>query len=121
MKLLLRWLAAAAAVAVATYLVAGIRLDASPAAFLGISLILGLVNALIRPVLRGLSCGLIVLTLGLFLLVINAVMLLLAAWLARAAGIDFQVDSFSAAVVGSIVISVVSFVTSLLIDTKAER
>jgi putative membrane protein len=121
MKLLLRWLAAAVAVAAATFLVAGIRLEASPAAFLGISLILGLINALIRPVLRRLSCGLIVLTLGLFLLVINAVMLLLAAWIARAAGIDFQIDSFSAAVVGSIVISVVSFVTSLLLDRKGKR
>jgi uncharacterized membrane protein YvlD (DUF360 family) len=83
MKLLLRWLAAAVAVAAATYLVAGIRLDAPPAAYLAVSLILGLANALVRPILRRLACGLIVLTLGLFLLVINAAMLLLAAWAAR--------------------------------------
>jgi putative membrane protein len=123
MKLLLRWLAAAAAVAAATHFVAGIRLDAGPAAYLGIALLLGLVNAIVRPVLRRLSCGLVVLTLGLFLLVINAAMLLLAAWLARSLGIAFHVDSFTAAVLGSIVISLVSFLTSLLLDdgTRVER
>ncbi len=121
MKLLLRWLAAAAAVAAATYLVAGIRLDAPPAAFLAISLILGLVNALVRPILRRLACGLIVLTLGLFLLVINAAMLLLAAWVARGFGIAFHVDSFAAALIGSVVISLVSFMTSLLLDSGRDR
>ena len=55
----------------------GIRLEGGLGALFAVALILGLVNALVRPVLRGLSCGLIVLTLGLFLLVINAAMLLL--------------------------------------------
>lgn len=121
MKLILRWLAAAAAVAAATYLVDGIRLDAPPAAYLAISLLLGLVNAMVRPVLRWMACGIIVLTLGLFLLVINAAMLLLAAWLARSVGIDFQVDSFTAALLGSIVISVVSFISSLVLDGGGDR
>jgi putative membrane protein len=121
MKLLLRWLAAAVAVAAATYLVAGIRLDAPPAAYLAVSLILGLANALVRPILRRLACGLIVLTLGLFLLVINAAMLLLTAWAARSVGIAFHIDSFTAAVMGAIVISLVSFVTSVLLDGERER
>ncbi|CAN5718484.1 phage holin family protein [soil metagenome] len=115
MKLLLRWLAAALAVAAATYLVEGIRLAASPAAYLGISLILGLVNALVRPILRRLACGIIFITLGLFLLVINAAMLMLAAWIARGAGIAFYVDSLWAALLGSVIISLVSFLAALVL------
>ena len=121
MKLILRWLAAAAAVAAATHLVAGIRLDARPEYFLAVALLLGLANAVVRPILKSLSCGLIVLTLGLFLLVINAVMLLLTAWLAQSFGIAFRVDSFTAALLGSIVISVVSFLTSLVLDGDGRK
>lgn len=121
MSLILRWLAAAAAVAAAAYLVPGIRIEATITGYLAIALILGLVNALVRPVLRWLSCGLIVVTLGLFLLVINAAMLLLAAWASRAAGITFEVDSFLAAVLGSIVISIVSFVATMLLDPEPPR
>lgn len=115
MSLLARWLVSAVAVAVATYLVPGIRLEGGAGALLGVALLLGLVNALVRPVLRWLACGLIVLTLGLFLLVINAVLLLLAAWLARELGIGFHVDGFGAALIGSVLISLVSFALSVLL------
>jgi putative membrane protein len=121
MKLLLRWIAAALAVAAAAWLVPGIRIDAGAGGYLVVALILGLVNAVVRPMLRLLSCGIIVLTLGLFLLVINAAMLLLAAALARGVGIVFEVDGFGAALLGSIVISLVSFVTSVLLDPEEER
>lgn len=114
MNLLVRWLVSAAAVAAAAYLLPGIRLEGGLGALLAVALILGLVNALVRPVLKFFSCGLIVLTLGLFLLAINAVLLLLGAWIARAAGIGFHVDGFGAAVLGSLIISVVSFLLSLL-------
>lgn len=114
-KLLLRWIAAAAAVAAAVWAVPGIRLEGGLLPLLGVALILGLVNALVRPLLKSLACGLIVLTLGLFLLVINAAMLLLAAWIAREMGILFHVDGFGAALVGSVIISLVSFVISLLL------
>ena len=115
MRLLLRWLASAAAVAVADYLLPGIRVEGGPGALLIVALILGLVNAMVRPVLKMLSCGVIVLTLGLFLLVINAAMLLLAGLVARSFGIAFHVDGFGAALVGSVIISVVSFLISLLL------
>lgn len=118
MKLLLRWLISAAAVAAAAYLLPGIRLEGGFVDLLVVALVLGLVNALVRPVLRWLACGLIVLTLGLFLLVINAVLLLLAAWLARSFGIGFYVDGFGTAIVGSVLISLVSFVLSLLLPDK---
>jgi putative membrane protein len=79
-----------------------------------VAVVLGLANALVRPVLKWLSCGLVVLTLGLFLLVINALMLLLSTYIARAAGYAFYVDSFLDAVLGSLIISVVSFAISLV-------
>lgn len=117
--LLLRWIAAAVAVAVAAWAVPGIRLEGGVVPILAVALILGLINALVRPLLTALSCGLIFITLGLFLLVINAAMLLLSAWIARAAGIAFEVDGFGAALVGSVIISVVSFLFSLLLPDRA--
>lgn len=118
MRLLLRWFAAALAVAAAAYLVPGIRLETSLTGYLVVPLILGLVNALVRPIVRRLACGVIVVTLGLFLLVINAAMLFLAAWLARGVGIGFHIDSFVSAIVGSVVISLVSYLSSLMLDGR---
>jgi putative membrane protein len=115
MRLLARWLACAAAVAAAAYLLPGIRLEGGLGALLAVALILGLVNALVRPLLKVLACGLIVFTLGLFLLVINAAMLLLAAWVAHRVGIGFFVDDFASALLGSVIISVVSFIASSLL------
>jgi putative membrane protein len=121
MNLLLRWVASAAAVAAAVYLLDGIRLEGGAGAFFGVALILGLVNALVRPVLRALSCGIIVLTLGLFLLVINAAMLLLTELISQSLGLRFQVDGFAAALLGSVVISVVSYLASLLLTDRDDR
>ena len=115
MRLLLRWLISAAAVAAAAYFVPGIRLEGGLADLLVVAVVLGLINALVRPLLTLLACGLIFLTLGLFLLVINAGMLLLAARLARELGIGFYVDGFGPAFVGSIVISLVSFLLSVIL------
>jgi putative membrane protein len=120
-KLLLRWAAAAAAVWAAVYLVEGIRLEGGAVAFFAVALILGFVNAIVRPLLRAVSCGLIVLTLGLFLLVINALMLLLAEAIAQLVGLRFEVDGFSAALIGSLIISLVSFLASLFLDESEDR
>lgn len=119
MRLLARWVASAIAVAVATYLVPGLRLEGGVMPLVVVAAVLGLVNALVRPILRWLSCGLIVLTLGLFLLVINAAMLLLTAWVARQIGVGFSVDGFAAALAGSVVISLVSFLLSLALSGEA--
>ncbi|HEX2093564.1 MAG TPA: phage holin family protein [Longimicrobiaceae bacterium] len=115
MKLLLRWLASAAAVWVATRFVPGIRAEGGIETLLVVALILGLVNALVRPVLKWLACGVIVLTLGLFLLVINAAMLLLTEAIAGSLGYGFHVDGFIPAVIGSVVISVVSYLLSMFL------
>ena len=115
MNLLLRWVAAALAVFAAVYLVEGIHLEGGVGSFFAVALILGLVNAVVRPVLRALACGLIFLTLGLFLLIINAGMLLLTEAISQSLGLQFHVDGFAAALVGSVIISLVSFLASVLL------
>jgi putative membrane protein len=78
------------------------------------ALILGFVNAILRPLLRLLSCGLIFLTLGVFLLVINAFTLWLASWMAvNWFDVGFVVDGFWGAFFGGIIVSIVSFLLSL--------
>jgi putative membrane protein len=114
-NLLLRWLAAAAAVWVAAHYVPGIHTDGRIATLFVVALILGLVNSLVRPLLKAMSCGLIVLTLGLFLFVINAAMLYVTSLVARHFGFVFTIASFKAALLGSVVISVVSWVLSMIL------
>jgi putative membrane protein len=124
MDLIWRWIGAALGVAAAAWLVPGILVEGGATAYFVVALILGLVNAVVRPVLRWLACGLIVLTLGLFLLVINALMLLLTGWIAGALGIGFRVEDFASALVGSIIITLVAFVVSLIFtsdDRPARR
>ena len=122
-KLLLRWLINAVALYAAVELVSGIHTDGGWLALVVMALIFGLVNALICPILKFLTCPLIMLTLGLFTLVINALMLQLASWLGRQLGLGFYVEGFwPAAVLGALVISVVSFVlTMLLVDEDKEK
>lgn len=115
MKLLLRWAASAAAVGIAAWALPGIRVTGGLQALFGVALILGLVNALVRPLVSWLACGLVVLTLGLFLLVVNAAMLLLTERVASHLGFGFEVDGFQAALVGSVVISLATWALSLLI------
>jgi putative membrane protein len=81
-----------------------------------VALIFGLVNAIVKPIVKALGCAIIVLTLGLFLLVINAAMLLLTSWIAGELDIPFHVDNFyPAAFWGAIIISLVSWLLGLFI------
>ena len=117
-RFLIRWGITAGAVAIAAWLVPGIYVDEPHRiwAILLVALVLGLVNAFIRPIVALLSCGCIVLTLGLFTLVINALMLLLAEWVTvDLLGLGFHVDGFWNALLGSVIISIVSFVASSVI------
>ena len=113
--LLLRWIINAVALAVAATIVSGIHVDGGWLVLALVALIFGLVNALIRPVVALLTCPLIILTLGLFTLVINAAMLLLASWIAGLLGIGFMVDGFWPAFWGGLVISIVSIILSMLV------
>lgn len=116
-NILIHWLIVAVALIAAAYLVPSIRVEGNGIiAVLGMAVILGFINAIIRPILAFLSCGCIVVTLGLFMLVINALTLLLSSWIAvHWFGLGFHVDKFLPALIGSIVVSIISFLLSLLI------
>jgi putative membrane protein len=83
---------------------------------LGVGLVFGVVNAFVAPIVKLLSLPFIILTLGLLLVVINAVMLLLTGAIAEALGLGFTVDGFWSALLGSVVISVVSWVLGSVVD-----
>jgi putative membrane protein len=123
MNLLIRWAVTSLALFAAAWIVPGIRVDGNAwVIYIATAVILGLVNALIRPLLTMLTCPLILLTLGLFTFVINALMLWLTSYLAvNFFGVGFYVDGFWAAFLGSIVVSVVSIVLSAVLkDDKKE-
>lgn len=120
-RLLFRWVINAAAVYVAIKLVNGITVEGGWSVYFWVALILGLVNAVIAPIIKALTCPLILLTLGLFTLVINGLMLWLTSRVAEALGIGFHVEGFLAALLGALVISVVSFVLSVLLGINHEK
>lgn len=98
----------------AVWLIPGIDYLGDWTGILWLALIIGLLNALVRPLLKFLTCPLIILTLGLFTLVINTVMLLLTRTIGQTFGIGLSVDSFWSALLGSLVMSVVSIVMSII-------
>lgn len=81
---------------------------------LWLALIFGIVNAVIRPVLVVAGCPFIVLTLGLGTLLINTLMFFLAGWIGTQFGVGFTVDGFIPAFLGALVVSVVSFILSII-------
>lgn len=118
MRLLIRWVIAAIALVVTANIVPGIEIrnDSGWVAVFVMAAVLGFVNAFIRPLLQILSCGLIIVTLGLFLFVINALSLMIASWIAvNWFGAGFYVDGFWPALWGSIVVSIISTVLSIFI------
>ena len=123
MKLLIRWIISALALFAAAYFVPGIRVEGTYAwtVYVLMAVILGLVNALVRPILSLLSCPFIILTLGLFLLLINGISFFIAARLAEALGIGFYVDGFIAAFLGAFVVSAVTFFLNLFVKDKAVK
>lgn len=114
-KFLLRLLVNALGLYVAARIVPGIDIGNNVLVILGVALVFGIANALIRPLLSLLTCPLVILTLGLFTLVINAAMLLLTSALSRAVGLTFVVDGFWPAFWGALVVSIVSLVATMLI------
>jgi putative membrane protein len=123
-KFLVRWVITAIAAAVAAWIVPGIVVQEPHRIWTValVALVLGLINAFIRPVLYALSCGLIVLTLGLFTLVINGLMLWLASWITvNWLGLGFHVDGFWSAVLGGLIISIVSIIMSIFVGKKRSR
>lgn len=103
----LTWIVAAVSLVITAYVVPGITVASFPAAMLA-AVFIGLVNAVVRPIITLLTLPLSILTLGLFLFVVNAISLSLASWLAGAFSIGFTVSGFWPALFGSIVLSFVS-------------
>lgn len=113
-RFILRWMINAVALYVAVLIVPGLTLESNWLSVVWLALIFGFVNALLRPLLKLLTCPLIVLTLGLFSLVINAFLLWLAAQVGEFFGIYLTIDGFWPAFLGAIIVSLVSVVLSLV-------
>ncbi|MBA4421053.1 MAG: hypothetical protein C0391_07875 [Anaerolinea sp.] len=119
---LTRWIINIAAIAATAWLLPGITVGGNKwVTILLVALIFGLVNAIIKPVFSFLTCGLYVVTLGLFTFIANALMLLATDYLANLFGLQFQVDGFWTAVLGALVISVVSFVLSMVVGKNKKK
>ncbi len=121
MKFIMRIVVTAIALWAATRLVSGITFHGNWLGLAGVALVVGVLNSFVRPILSFLAFPLLILTLGLFTFVLNAVMLLLTSTLASKFGIDFHVAGFRAAFGGAIVVGIVSFLLSMFLpDGKRE-
>ncbi|HEX6807694.1 MAG TPA: phage holin family protein [Gemmatimonadaceae bacterium] len=118
MRFLIRLIITAAALWVATRVITGISYQGSWLGLLGVALVFGILNAIVRPVLKFFTFPLFLITLGLFTFVLNAFMLWLASPVAAAFGLRFQVHGFAAAFWGALVVSIVSFLLSMLIPDR---
>jgi putative membrane protein len=126
MATLVRMAVVAVALWIATLVVPGIAVTATAPALrigtlVGVAIVFGVVNAVVKPVVKLLGCAFYVLTLGLFALVVNALLFLLVGYLADAVGLPFTVDGFAAAFFGAIVVGVVSFVLHVAIPDRIDR
>ena len=122
-NILIRWLITALAVVAAAALVPGITVTGANGwvTVIVMAAVLGLINAIIRPILALLSCGCIVATLGLFMLVINTFTFWLASYITDLFGLGFQVENLWAAFLGALVVSIVSFLLSMVLVDDRER
>ena len=125
MRFVVRILAGAVALAVAAGLIEGISVGPGTTSerlftLLAVAVIFGLVNAIIRPIVRLISIPLFIITLGLFTFVVNALMLMLTAWIGDQFDLAFEVDGFWSALLGALVISVVTFALNVLLPDRWE-
>ena len=121
MNILIRLVINAVALWLATRLVDGISFDGQIAFLLVVALVFGAVNTIVKPILMILTFPFLIVTLGLFLLVLNGVMLWLTGAISDAANLGFHVSGFKAAFVGGLVVSIVSFVLSLMVGGDSKK
>ncbi|MEZ4591868.1 MAG: phage holin family protein [Chloroflexota bacterium] len=120
-RFLIRLVVNAVAIWAAVQLVPGLNYAGSTASLLLVALVFGIVNALVRPLLLLLTCPFIILTLGLFVLVINTIMLSLTVWLSSVFDLGLTSTGFWATFLGALVISIVSSIINLLIKDDNEN
>ncbi|TDW89429.1 putative membrane protein [Kribbella pratensis] len=124
-NLIIRLLVNAIALAAASWIVSGITLQGATTGkrvltLLIVAAIFGVVNAIVKPVVKVLSFPLLILTLGLLTFVINAAMLLLTSWITGKLDVQFHVDGFWSALFGALIISVVGMILNAVLPEKAE-
>ena len=122
-SILTRIIINAVALGVAAWVVSGIDLTGDSTAnkvltLLGVAVIFGLINTLVKPIVRLISLPFILLTLGLVLFVINALLLWLTGAISSWLGLSFSVEGFWSALLGSLIISLVSFAMSVVLPDK---
>lgn len=121
-KFVLRWIINAAALYAAIALLPGLQLiNDNPVSYLGIALIFGLLNASVRPLLKLLTCPLIVLTLGLFTLVVNTAMFYITREVGGLFGLEFYIAGFWPAFFGALIVSVVSVVLTFMLRDELKK
>lgn len=121
MGIIIRLAVGAVSLWIATALVDGIRLTTESfggrvGTLLAVAVIFGIVNAVLRPIIKTVGCGLYVLTLGLVALLVNGLLFLLTGWIAGQLDLPFQVDDFwPAAVLGALIVGVVSWILNMFV------
>ena len=124
MGIVIRLIVTAVALWVATLLLHGITLDTTSTpkkigTLLAVAVIFGIVNAVIRPIVKTVGCAFYLLTLGLIALVVNGALFLLTSWIAGKLGLPFHVDGFLTAVLGALIVGAVSWVLNAVIPDRA--
>jgi len=126
MYLLIRAVMTAAALAVATWLVPGIELTSGSTVskvgtLLAVAVIFGLINAILKPIVKTVGCLFYVLTLGLIALVVNGLLLWLASWVADKLSLPFHITGFWAAFWGALIVSVVGWLLGVLVPDRLDE
>lgn len=118
MRFLIRLAVTAAALWAAVALVPGIEHRGPWTSLLIVALVFGLVNAVVRPIIYFLTCPLVVLTLGLFVFVLNGLMLWITGAISDGLGLGFTVDGFVPAILGALVVGLVSMILNIFVGEK---
>ena len=126
MGILIRLVITAVSLWIATLLIDGITLNTTSlpgkvGTLLAVAVIFGIVNAVLRPIIKTIGCGLYVLTLGLIALVVNGALFLLVSWIAGKFDLPFHVDHFwPTAVLGALVVGIVSWLLNMLVPDRSD-
>ncbi|MGC4808005.1 phage holin family protein [Micromonospora sp. DT233] len=126
MGFLIRLAITAVALWVTTLIVPGVEVNGrdgvdTAVTLVVVALIFGVVNAVLKPLIRGVGCVFYLLTLGLFALVVNALLFLLTDWIAGLFDLSFEVDGFWAAFWGAIVMAVVTWLISVVVPNRLDE
>jgi putative membrane protein len=126
MGILIRLVITAVSLWISTLVIDGIHLNADTSlgkvgTLLAVAVIFGIINAVLRPIVKTFGCGLYVLSLGLMALVVNGLLFLLVSWIAGKASLPFHVDDFwPSAVLGALLVGIVSWLLNMLVPDSSD-